>query len=318
MKLPLIRIVCSIGICMGLSLVPFLFFGNAESVVGTYTLDETPNFSYGGATTGPIDFGGTVAGSIDYPRQIDVYEFSADVGDTIIIRVSSNPGDLWAGVRLRDPDNSIIAEARSFDTAEVCPTLSTSGVHKIELFDGFDGTNTGSYCLYLERLNNPGNALSMDFGQVLDGTITEAAQMEAFTFLATAGDYGIIRMTYISGAMWAGIRLYDPEGYLISESRSFNTAEILSNLPKTGSYVALAYDGWNGTCTGSFQMGLYMNTPGDANGDKSIDGHDLIATKMTMLDIAEPLSVLPGVDANQDGSVDGLDLIEIRKIILMT
>ena len=140
---------------MGILIFSSLVTKNYQTVEGTHNLDGNQTLSQSGNATGQIGFGETVEGTIDHPRKIDIYEFKADEGDTIIIRASSYSGDLFAGVRLRDSTNNILQEARSPNTAEMHLTLDHSGMHKIELFDGFDGTKTGDYGLYLERINNP-------------------------------------------------------------------------------------------------------------------------------------------------------------------
>ncbi|MCM3902885.1 MAG: hypothetical protein ND866_14360, partial [Pyrinomonadaceae bacterium] len=72
--------------------------------------------------------------------------------------------------------------------------LTSSGLHTIQAFDSFNGTFTGGYNLYLQRLNNPGNTVSISFGQTVPGSIDGLADVDTYTFTANVGDRVLVRM----------------------------------------------------------------------------------------------------------------------------
>jgi hypothetical protein len=81
--------------------------------------------------------------------------------------------------------------------------------------------------------------------------------MDTYTFTASADDKVLVRMSKSSGSLWAGIRVYGPDGTKRCETYSPDTAEIAScTLPSTGTYTILAYDGFNGTYTGDYRLCL--------------------------------------------------------------
>ena len=50
-------------------------------------------------------------------------------------------------------------------------SLTTTGTYTIQVSE-YGGNSTGDYSLSLQRLNNPGNAIAMSFGQTGSGSIT--------------------------------------------------------------------------------------------------------------------------------------------------
>ena len=114
-------------------------------------------------------------------------------------------------------------------TAEIAScTLTSTGTYTILAYDSYSGTNTGDYYLHLQRLNNPGNATPIDFGQTLSGSIITPAEMDTYTFSASAGDRVLVRMSKASGDLWPGVRIYSPDGTKLCEAYSSATAEIAS------------------------------------------------------------------------------------------
>jgi len=241
---------------------------------GTYSIVAYDGFGHvgGGTSTGDyflslqrlnnpgspvsIAFGQTLSGSIITPAEMDTYTFTASAGDKVLVRMSTSSGNLWEEIRVYSPDGTKLCE--TYTTAEIAScTLSSTGTYTILAYDGFDGTLTGDYYLYLQRLNNPGSPVSITFGQTLSGSIITPAEMDTYTFTASAGDKVLVRMSKSSGSLWAGIRVYSPDGTKRCEAYSPSTAEIAScTLTSTGTYTILAYDGFNGTYTGDYRLCL--------------------------------------------------------------
>jgi len=132
-----------------------------------------------------IDFGQTIQCSIDASAGNGTYTFSASANDKVLVRVSTTSGGIWPEVRIYGPDETKLCEAYNSTSAEISScTLPTTGTYTVLVHDHF-GTNTGNYNLYLQRLNNPGNATPINFGQTLPGSIIPA-EVDAFTFSGSA------------------------------------------------------------------------------------------------------------------------------------
>ena len=218
-----------------------------------------------GAAVTSISFGQTLSGTINAAAQMDDYTFSASANDNVVFRVSKTSGTLYPGIRLRGPDGTNLKEIRGPTTAEISYKLPSSGMYIISTYDGWDGTRTGGYTLHLQRVNNPGSATPISFGQTLSNNINAAAQMDAYTFSASANDNVVFRVSKTSGTLYPGIRLYGPDGSNLKETRGSTTAEISYKLPSSGTYTISTYDGWDGTRTGGYTLHLQrVNNPGSA------------------------------------------------------
>lgn len=62
-----------------------------------------------------LDFGETVVGSISSRGETDSYTFSANAGDTVLIRMSKSSGGIRPEVRLYGPVSPLSAEKRIKD-----------------------------------------------------------------------------------------------------------------------------------------------------------------------------------------------------------
>jgi len=83
------------------------------------------------------------------------------------------------------------------------------------------------------------------------------AEMDTYTFTANAGDKVLVRVSKIAGSLWAGVRVYGPDGTKLCEAGSSATATIPScSMPSTGTCTILVYDGFNGTYTGDYRLYL--------------------------------------------------------------
>ncbi|HSJ56606.1 MAG TPA: hypothetical protein VLC95_05475, partial [Anaerolineae bacterium] len=243
-------------------------------------------------------FGETVSGAISAAGEADSYTIVANAGDAVLIRVSKDGGDLWPRLRLYAPGGALLQEQYGSTSAEVVQRVPESGSYNLMVSDGYDGTFTGSYKLYVQRLNQPGNALALTFGQTVTGAIPQAAEMDTFTFQAEAGDVVLVGMSRTSGSLWPEIRVYNASGNALGAASGSVHAELIVTvfqawrvyLPVVvsehtggeatarwpepvrrlevtapGTYAILVGDGYNGTYTGSYNVHLQrLNNPGNA------------------------------------------------------
>jgi hypothetical protein len=226
-------------------------------LVGDYDL-YLQRLNNPGNTTA-IAFGQTLTGSILTPAQMDTYTFSANPGDLLLLRMGTSSGNLWPGVRVYDHAGASVCAATGVASLEIAGcSLAGGGTYSILVYDSYENSFTGNYALYIQRLNNPANAIPFGFGQTLTGSILTPAQMDTYTFTVNAGDTLLVRMLTTSGSFWAGIRIYAANGTLVTKDSSYTFAT-------AGQYSLLAYDSFNGVSTGSY--GIFMqrlNNPGNA------------------------------------------------------
>ncbi|MBI5932058.1 MAG: hypothetical protein HY867_00005 [Chloroflexi bacterium] len=180
-------------------------------------------------------YGDLVQCSISTPAEGDAYGFLGNTGDKILVRMSKSSGTLYPEIRVYNPDGFQICQDWDYTASEIATcTLTATGMHSIQVGD-YGGTKTGDYYLYLQRLNGPGYPTSIAFGQTLSASILFPAEMDAFTFVASAGDKVIVRMAKASGTLYPEIRVYNPTGLQLCQDWDYTTSEIATcTLTETG------------------------------------------------------------------------------------
>jgi hypothetical protein len=212
-----------------------------------------------------IGFGQTLSGTITTAADMDTYTFTASAGDKVLVRMSKGTGSVWPEVRVYGPDGTRLCVKYGSPMAEIAScALTSTGMYTLLAFDSDNAVHTGDYYLFLQRLNNAGNAVPIGFGQTLSGTIATAGETDTYTFTASAGDMVLVRMSKTSGNIWPGIRVYGPDGTKLCDTYGSTTARIAScALASAGMYTILAFDGYNGTYAGDYS--LYLQSAGPVN-----------------------------------------------------
>jgi hypothetical protein len=83
---------------------------------------------------------------------MDTYTFTASAGDEVLVRMTTDDGDLRPGIRVYGPDGAQLCEASGISSAEIAGcTLEGGGTYAILAFDTA-ARRTGAYYLYLQRL----------------------------------------------------------------------------------------------------------------------------------------------------------------------
>lgn len=169
-------------------------------------------------------------------------------------------------IRVYAPDGSLTCETFNTRLADMTScSLPRSGTYTILASDSSPARmETGSYTLYLQRLNNPGLTTSISFGQTLLATISSATEIDTYTFMSQVDDHVLVRMTKTSNTLQPWIRLYAPDGSLTCQAFNGTLAEITNCiLPRSGTYTILASDASpDRTETGSYTLYLEcLNSP---------------------------------------------------------
>ncbi|MEK6752726.1 MAG: pre-peptidase C-terminal domain-containing protein, partial [Chloroflexota bacterium] len=227
--------------------------GNGDYAVHLQRLNNLGNSQ-------PIAFGQTISASIISMAEMDAYTFTASAGDKVLVRMSNNITALWSEVRVYGPDGIKLCENNGPNMTEIAScTLPSTGSYAVLAYDSY-GTGNGDYAVHLQRLNNPGNSQPIAFGQTISAAIISMAEMDAYTFTASAGDKVWVRMSNSVTSFWSEVRVYSPDGVKLCENNSPDTAEIAScTLPANGVYKILAFDSY-GTGAGNYTIAIFHIT----------------------------------------------------------
>lgn len=136
-------------------------------------------------------------------------------------------------------------------------TLPATGTYLI-LASDVEGDSIGNYGISLQRLNNPGGATPIGFGETVAGTIGSIVELDAYVFSGSLGDQVQITMTRTSGSLDPQIQTYRPDGTNISDCSDSTTGAVLvvsCTLDVSGDHAILVSD-LNGDETGNYDLTL--------------------------------------------------------------
>ncbi|MCW5554678.1 MAG: putative Ig domain-containing protein [Verrucomicrobiae bacterium] len=215
-------------------------------VSGTYTVEISSHYGVGsgdynlrfaripgeftvsaGDEGGPMSNGWQHSGTIDV-GDLDVWTFMAEAGDSILVRMGGT--GFTPLVRLYGPDGALLSASTSNTSVnrdgEASFRATNSGPFTV-VASTYYVNGTGPYILSLAK--TPGGVVVApgDTGGPLTngwqhtGTI-DVGDLDVWTFTANAGDNLVVRMGGTGFTPW--VRLYGPDGALLSASTSATTA----------------------------------------------------------------------------------------------
>jgi len=209
---------------------------------------------------GPMVNGTTYLATID-TGDIDAWTFTANAGESIVVRMGETTTSLTPQLRLYGPDGMLLDSTFSGAATEVSARATNSGTFLVvagDLTAGWSGT--GNYRISLAKTGEPLVISSNDEGGamtgagVYDGTI-DTGDIDAWTFTVCAGDVISINVTeLVSGStLTPQLRLYGRDGVLLKSLSGAATAQFTNYVaPASGTYTVVVSDltaGWAGTGT---------------------------------------------------------------------
>lgn len=240
-------------------------------VLATALLISSLSFGHAEAAPTPISFGQTMTESISIQGEQDSFTFMGATGDVILVRVTTETV-LWPQLDLYDPEGSLLESALEVGPCVVeinSSPLPTDGYYQLRISD-YIGTGTGTYWVFVQRLNNPGGATQMEFGSTLSATITNTCEEDTYRFDATQGDTVQVRATSNTGLNPA-FQVYGPDGSFLTENFAAGPAVVKEEIQidESGTYTLIFKDGQDilggeyGTETGFYWIFIQrLNNPG--------------------------------------------------------
>jgi len=196
--------------------------------------------------------------------ELDVFNFSGQAGDKIIISAQKTDGSsLWPHIVLLDLDNNKEIEADKY----LEHTLARSGDYKIVIHDGETNHNdlsynhAGQYNIIFWNLSAcPIESIECD--QVVSLTL-DIAELDVFRFNGQAGDEIIISAQKTDGSsLWPHIVLFD-----LDNNKEIEADKYLEHtLARSGDYKIVIHDGKTNDNDLSYNHAGDYNITLDCNG----------------------------------------------------
>jgi hypothetical protein len=216
-----------------------------------YPAHAVNNIQFGVAQTGYIATGETQS-----------YQFQADPGDVIYIKLTATSGNIWPGVILYGPSGNEAGKKSFPGNCEFEKVITEGGQYTLIVHDGFNGQYTGDYHLQVQRIPSPQNSVSLNIGSLRSGSIDQVGEFDTYTFQGGVNDTIHAKMTLTGGNLWPKMAIYSPSGKQVKSSSQPTAYETDVKLPESGTYTLIAEDGFNGLYTGSYTLMLNVIASG--------------------------------------------------------
>src|ERR1043166_97461 len=221
---------------------------------------------------GTLTNGWTHTGTIAPIGHSDSWTFSANAGDSIVIRVGeiSQTNTFTPRIRLQNPSAVQIASAQNALAAEIAVTATNTGKFTVIVDDAVGTSATGTYRLTLAK--SPGTVFvapgdqggPMTNGVMHTGTI-DVGDLDVWTFSANSADAIVVRLgenVDTSGNFTPWVRLYGPDGKLQDSGFGAVAGEVTITATNSGTFIVVVGDG-NGALSGTGSYRLTLAKTGD-------------------------------------------------------
>jgi hypothetical protein len=260
----LAEIVCTLDASGTFTILAMDHFGNTT---GTYSLHLQRTNNPGNAE--PFALGTSISNTLTLPTEMQAYTFTGSENDVILMRMNDSPATGFGSeIRLYRPDGTLLCS--DWDVfgalAQKTCNLDVNGTYTI-LTGDHHALSAGTYSFHAQRINNPENAMPVNFGTTITDTIMLPVGGKAYTFTGSENDIVLIRMMDTPNTGFGSeIRLYRPDGSLLCSAWDVHGSLAQQNctLDTSGRFTLLALDHL-GRFTGDYGLHIQrVNNPGNA------------------------------------------------------
>lgn len=200
-----------------------------------------------GGCPASLTYGSTIHCTLDFAGETDSFTFTAAVGDRIRVRVVKTSGAMTPFQEIIRPGGTSLCETI---VGEISCTIDSEGTHTL-LINDFGGTDTGTYSLYIQKLNEPVGCSAISFGNPpTTGALPETGGTYCFTFSLETSDRARSLVVKTSGTITPFEEIVRPDGTTLCETI---VGEISCTADTSGTYTLLIND-FGGTDTGNFAL----------------------------------------------------------------
>jgi hypothetical protein len=203
------------------------------------------------ATPPSITFGQITTGTVSSPTQTNRYTLAASGGDVLDFTMQRTSGSLSPQVQLY---NSTGTQLFSVSDGYCDGSLIQKNLYTVPATDTYtvilgdcSNTLTGSYLLYVDRMDNPPGSVNLPLSQPQTGSIAAAPELNSYTFTASQGDIYDFTMLATSGSLSPYLQLFNSGGTQITtDSNGYCDGAGLDmnqiTIPATGTYTLFLGD----------------------------------------------------------------------------
>lgn len=255
---------------------------SSRNGAGTYAIATQSVNNPAGAES--ISYGIREVGQIPTYASIAVYTLGVNASDRLLLRsavVNTTAGSFGPKLELYASNGTLAAQT---PTNELIHQANSSGTYVLLVTD-YSRNGAGNFSAYVQRLNDPGNAIPLEYGDTASGIIDTEATTITYTFNATAGDKLLITAGETSGDFYAEVELYNASGYLLKSSGTSGVLKESQNITSSGPYLLLVQDVYLSD-TGTYDLSLQStNAPAGVAEPVYDENTDMETTAFSEIDV---------------------------------
>jgi trimeric autotransporter adhesin len=230
----------------------------------------------GGRMTNGFTYHGTLLAG-----QLSVWSFTANIGDSAVAGLGATGGSLYPYLRLYGPNGALLSSTFGQNATEVGAQATNSGTFTVVAanYDPQVNGGNGPYDLTLGTTASPivvapgDQGGPMTNGFTYQGTLL-TGQLSVWSFTANTGDSMVAGLGATGGSLYPYLRLYGPNGALLSSAFGQNATEVSARATNSGTFTVVAanfdpqVNGGNGPydLTLGTTAGPIVVAPGDEGG----------------------------------------------------
>jgi len=230
-----------------------------EGEVGSYYVFVQRLNNPAGAS--PISYGTATIGSLAMPAEADSFTVDGTTGGVVTIRMARASENIQPVVQLYTPDGTLVCSSYSYGqvTEKNDCLLPQTGRYTVLAYDLQEG-RTGSYGVFVQRLNAPEQTANLSIGSPNSGQISIPGELQSYTFTGTEGEVVLARVAAAQGFSPV-MNVYGPEGIGVCGGYSYGTVAEAGPciLPADGRYSLLIGD-FDDARTGTYTLHLQSLT----------------------------------------------------------
>ncbi len=261
-------VISALGLILGLSgaLSNTVLASTIENAVDTAGLTGRISLAYGDHT---------INSGLGTNVEVDNYQFSGAVGDSLRLVLSTTTNGLDPQIILRDSTGTVLQTVSCIGGYGRCSTvldqtLSSTGTYYLNVSD-IGSDEAGNYSLHLDSYPPTNNWTGFAYDTPVDEALGHLGDMDFLAFNGVAGTGIQLTLASLTNGLDPNLEIWDPLGNLIDNvscvggyGRCAVSPEL--NLTETGIYkIGLNDTGWDET--GNYRLGvscLYGDCPSAA------------------------------------------------------
>jgi hypothetical protein len=236
----------------------------------------------------------TTTAAIATAGDIDLYSFTAAVGDRIVLSMGEGLAAVTGFdpyLALYSPTGAQLQTDVTATSAFIEVTATTAGTYNV-LAREYNNDTTGDYRLHFEKLPFVGNATDPADGDgkalvsntTTTGAIATIGDLDLYTFSAAVGDHVVLSIGEGAAAVTGfdpDITLYSPTGALLQTTTGTVSGFIDAPITAAGTYTVLIRE-YNNNTTGDYRL-YFDKLPfaGSATDPADGDGRALVSNTTT-------------------------------------